>query len=210
MEKKNANFVEEIYDAGTVCDITKSPRTVSVRYRCMQDETELEVKVPDEVSSCVYHMDIHVPDLCEHPDFQQETTTTYEIVCYPEGNEEAPPEEDEDEEEETGTDVNFGDQLNFMGSSMEDVASLLEGLFQAADGNIQVLLKDDLTDTDLNDIDLDNLDLSNLQTVSSMEDLEEAMRGVASQFSNEYSTTTSSDNSEEDDESEKSEEKTEL
>merc|ERR1712048_30457 len=79
------NFIEELYEDGTVCDITNTPRTISVRYKCFPDKSNIEIMVPDEVSSCVYHMDVHVPELCQHPDFMLEPTPSHEIICYPEG-----------------------------------------------------------------------------------------------------------------------------
>jgi len=153
--KKGSNYVEETYDQGTLCDITEEPRMITVRYKCMIDSKVVTVKPPDEVSSCIYTMDVAVPALCEHPDFKTHHKPASEIVCYPKGMDKPPTvtddKEDADSEEEeavASTDVMTAE---------DDLTSLLGDILSG--GDIQNLIRNTGGITTINvDIDPDDLE----------------------------------------------------
>jgi len=129
--KKTSNFVEEQYDQGMICDITGEPRMTTVRYKCMIDSKHVTLKPPEEVSSCIYAMDVAVPALCEHPEFKTHHIPASEIVCYPKGMDQPLPKEEKDEDD--------GAPLSSVQTSGSDMTSLLGDLLSG--GELQNLMR---------------------------------------------------------------------
>eukprot|EP00494_Astrolonche_serrata_P026337 UN26598 len=83
--KQSTNYLEETLDQGTECDITGEKRVTSVRYRCFPEKKSIQILTPIETSSCIYQIEVSVPELCNHPDFKTNDIPAYEILCYPQG-----------------------------------------------------------------------------------------------------------------------------
>ena len=57
------------FAGGTLCDLTGSPRRVSVHYVC-QEGGKGEIYELKETSTCEYEMVVLTSTLCSHPDYQ--------------------------------------------------------------------------------------------------------------------------------------------
>jgi len=126
--KRNAGFVEERYEGGTKCDITGDPRVVTARYKCMNDVSTLALTPPEEISSCIYTIDVAVPALCQHPAFKTTHEPASEIVCYPKGMNE-PVKEDKTDSDSDDSDA----PSTTLAATETDMVSLLGNLLGAGD-----------------------------------------------------------------------------
>ncbi|XP_071724435.1 protein OS-9 homolog [Rutidosis leptorrhynchoides] len=68
-----------IYTNGTICDLTKEPRTTEVRFVCSEPRTMISSIT--ELSTCKYALTFHSPLLCKHPLFQEEKPVSHTIFC---------------------------------------------------------------------------------------------------------------------------------
>ncbi|KAG0903415.1 hypothetical protein G6F34_001141 [Rhizopus arrhizus] len=72
------------WNEGSICDLTKKPRTTVVQYQCDYQQANDRVSFFTEVSSCQYQIIISTPRLCEEMKLSHlHKQTVYPIACKP-------------------------------------------------------------------------------------------------------------------------------
>ena len=72
----------QVYDNGTECDLTGTPRKVELQVKCGV-ETLNTVTSIKERSTCEYIVELKSPLICGHPLFVHSESPAEDIDCFP-------------------------------------------------------------------------------------------------------------------------------
>jgi len=62
----------QVYDQGTICDITNTPRTSRVYFRCIDSSQPTQILSIQESATCTYEINMHLQHLCSIPQLSNE------------------------------------------------------------------------------------------------------------------------------------------
>ncbi|KAK4228125.1 glucosidase II beta subunit-like protein-domain-containing protein [Podospora fimiseda] len=80
--KGGQRYLVQRLDGGTICDLTRRPRTIEVQYHCNPHAAGDRISYIKEVTTCTYLMAIHTPRLCEEVVFKlPEVVRANPITC---------------------------------------------------------------------------------------------------------------------------------
>jgi protein OS-9 len=69
------------YKEGTICDLTKEPRTTEIQFICSPQHRVSTILSIKEPSSCHYVVSVATSLLCKHPDYRPEEVVSNAILC---------------------------------------------------------------------------------------------------------------------------------
>jgi hypothetical protein len=74
-------YYAQSFSGGTVCDITGQSRKAEVRFVCNNERATSALLDITEPFSCSYHVHVHTPLLCKHPNYRPKQEVVHTIQC---------------------------------------------------------------------------------------------------------------------------------
>lgn len=81
-EDELGNYMSQTWEGGTQCDLTGNSRSTEIKFICDQG-SQIRFHSIDELETCKYQIEIHVPLLCKYDKFKPQQNLNFNyITCY--------------------------------------------------------------------------------------------------------------------------------